>query len=198
MGGFPAEGKLTIMQNFKIKALFIAALGLLAISPLAGFAQSNPLPATQPPGSQAALDRRVHHELLMLPYYNVFDNLEFQVDGDHVTLSGQVTQPVLKSDAANAVKRVEGVESVTNNIEVLPLSRFDDRIRMATYRAVFGAGGLYRYAMGANPSIHIIVDNGHVTLVGVVGTQMDKTLAGIRANGVPGVFSVTNDLQVQG
>lgn len=185
------------MQNLKIRAPFIGALALLAIAPLSSFAQSTSSAAVPPLGNQAALEQHVRHALVMLPYYNIFDNLEFQVDGDHVTLSGQVTWPVLKSDAANAVKRIEGVQSVTNNIEVLPLSRFDDRIRMATYRAVFGADGLYRYAMGANPSIHIIVDNGHVTLVGVVGNQMDKTLAGIRANTVPGVFSVTNDLMVQ-
>ena len=104
---------------------------------------------------------------------------------------------MLKSDAGNAVKRLEGVQSVSNNIEVLPLSRFDNQIRRATYRAVFGSAGLYRYAMGANPSIHIIVENGHVTLVGVVGNQMDKNLAGIRANSVPGVFSVTNNLMVE-
>jgi hyperosmotically inducible periplasmic protein len=184
------------MLNNKIRASYIAVLGLLTAGSL-GFAQSNPQTAPLAPGSQIALEQRVTHALLMLPYYNIFDNLEFQVDGDQVTLSGQVTQPVLKSDAANAVKRLEGVQSVTNNIEVLPLSTFDDRIRLATYRAVFGASGLYRYAMGANPSIHIIVDNGHVTLVGVVGSQFDKTVAGVRANGVPGVFSVTNDLRVE-
>jgi len=95
-----------------------------------------------------------------------------------------------------AVKHIEGVGQVVNQIKVLPLSPFDDQIRRATYRAIFGYGGLYRYAMGANPSIHIIVDNGHVKLEGVVSSQMDKNIAGIRANGVPGVFSVTNDLRV--
>ncbi len=184
------------MRIINSRAPIIAVLGLLIAAPVASFAQSS-LPAANPTlGSQAALDERVRHALLMLPYYNIFDNLEFQVDGGHVTVSGQVTQPVLKSDAANAVKRLEGVNEVTNNIEVLPLSPFDNRIRMATYRAIFGADGLYRYAMGANPSIHIIVDNGHVTLVGVVSSQMDKNIAGIRANGVPGVFSVTNNLLV--
>ena len=186
------------MKNLKIRVPFIAILALLTAAPLACFAESKPQGAAPALGSQAALERRVRHELLMLPYYNVFDNIEFEVDGGHVTLSGQVTWPVLKSDAANAVKRIEGVDRVTDNVEVLPVSPFDDHIRLATYRAVFGANGLYRYAMGANPAIHIIVDNGHVTLVGVVGTQMDKTLAGIRANGVPGVFSVTNNLLVQG
>ena len=185
------------MGKINIRAPFIAVLGLLVVAPLASFGQSMSQRSNQPIGTQAATEQRVRHALLMLPYYNVFDNLEFQVDGNHVTLSGQVTWPVLKSDAANAVKRVEGVRSVTDNIEVLPLSRFDDRIRIATYRAVFASDGLYRYAMGANPSIHIVVDNGHVTLVGVVANQMDKTLAGIRANSVPGVFSVTNDLRIE-
>jgi hyperosmotically inducible protein len=185
------------MRKMNIRAPFIAVLALLTVAPLASFGQSARQGSNQPIGTQAAMEQRVRHALLMLPYYNVFDNLEFQVDGSHVTLSGQVTWPVLKSDAANAVKRLEGVESVTNNIEVLPLSRFDSQIRRAAYRAIFGSDGLYRYAMGANPSIHIIVDNGHITLVGVVGNQMDKNLAGIRANSVPGVFSVTNNLMIE-
>jgi hyperosmotically inducible periplasmic protein len=185
------------MRNAESRAPLIAVLAILTATPLSGFAQASPQAAPQAFGAQAALEQRVNHALLTLPYYNIFDNLEFEVDGDHVTLSGQVTQPVLKLDAANAVKRIEGVQAVTNNIELLPLSTFDDRIRLATYRAVFGSGGLYRYSMGANPSIHIIVDNGHVRLVGVVGSQMDKTVAGVRADGVPGVFSVTNDLRVE-
>ncbi len=140
----------------------------------------------------------VRHELAMLPYYSVFDDLQFSVDNGAVTLAGDVTRPILKSDAANVVKRIAGVTNVVNNIKVLPPSSFDNRIRVATYRSVFGFAGLYRYAMGANPSIHIIVDNGHVTLKGVVANQGDKNLAYIRANGVPGVFSVTNDLIVAG
>ena len=140
---------------------------------------------------------KVRHQLVMLPYYGVFDNLAYRVDGDTVTLYGEVTRPILKSDAEHAVKRIEGVAQVIDNIKVLPVSPFDNRIRRAEYRAIFGYAGLYRYAMGAIPSIHIIVENGHVTLVGVVGNEMDKNLAGVRANGVPGVFSVTNDLQVE-
>jgi len=140
----------------------------------------------------------VRHQLVMLPYYSVFDDLQFSVDNGVVTLAGDVTRPVLKSDAGNVVKNITGVTSVVNNIKVLPLSSFDNRIRVATYRSVFGYAGLYRYAMGANPSIHIIVDNGHVTLKGVVSNQGDKNIAYIRANGVPGVFSVTNDLVVAG
>lgn len=149
-------------------------------------------------GSKADSDlgHRVRHELVMLPYYSIFDSLGYEVNGNTVTLVGQVTRPTLKSDSERVVKHLEGVDRVINKIEVLPLSPFDDRIRMAEYRAIFGAGSLYRYAMGANPSIHIIVNNGHVTLEGVVGNQGDKNIAGIRANGVPGVFSVENDLVV--
>ena len=143
------------------------------------------------------LSDQVRHELVMLPYYNVFDDLGYKVDGNTVYLFGQVTDPVLRSDAGNVVKRIEGVQQVVNDIKVLPLSPFDNRIRWAEYRAIYGFGGMYRYAMGTNPSIHIIVNNGHVTLTGVVDNQADKNIAGIRANGVSGVFSVQNDLQVR-
>ena len=143
------------------------------------------------------IPREVRHELVMLPWYGIFDNLEYRVDGNTVTLLGQVTRPTLKSDAENVVKRIEGVERVINNIEVLPLSPMDNQIRRATYRAVYGYGPLQRYAMGAVPPIHIIVKNGHVTLAGVVANQGDSNLANIRANGVSGVFSVTNDLRVE-
>ena len=122
----------------------------------------------------------------MLPYYGVFDNLAYRVDGDTVTLMGQVTRPTLKSDAENVVKRIEGVERVVNHIEVLPLSPNDDRIRIAVYRAIYGQTGLDRYALQAVPPIHIIVNNGNVTLEGVVASETDKNLANIRANGVPG------------
>jgi hyperosmotically inducible protein len=143
-----------------------------------------------------SLEQRVRHELVMLPYYNVFDSLSFQVDGSRVVLTGEVTWPALKSDAGNVVRRIPGVTEVANNIEVLPLSPFDNRVRLAEYRAIFGRDGLGRYSMGALPSIHIIVKNGHVTLEGVVDNQMDRNLAGIHANGVVGVFSVTNNLRV--
>lgn len=142
------------------------------------------------------ISREVRHELVMLPYYGVFDNLAYRVDGTNVTLLGQVRDPVLKSDAGSAVKNIEGVTHVDNQIQVLPLSSMDDQTRMAEYRAIYGYPGLDRYAMQAVPSIHIIVSNGKVTLEGAVGTQADKTLAGVRANTVPGVFSVTNNLQV--
>ena len=144
------------------------------------------------------ITREVRHELVMLPYYGVFDNLAYRVDGSTVTLLGQVTRPTLKSDAGNAVKNIEGVEHVDNKIEVLPLSPMDDGIRMAEYRTIYGQVGLDRYAMQAVPPIHIIVSNGKVTLEGVVATQADKDLAAVRANTVGGVFSVANNLQVEG
>lgn len=140
--------------------------------------------------------QEVHHELVMLPYYGVFDNLAYKVNGSTVTLLGQVTRPTLKSDAGNVVKKIEGVEKVNNDIEVLPLSPMDDRIRIAVYHAIYRQPGLEKYALRAVPTIHIIVKNGHVTLVGAVGNQGDKDRAGIAANGVSGVFSVTNNLVV--
>jgi len=136
--------------------------------------------------------------LVMLPFYGVFDNLSYSVTPDGtVTLLGQVARPVLKSDAENVVKKIEGVEKVVNNIEVLPTSPNDDRIRRAVYRAIFGNDVLSQYQMRAVPPIHIIVNNGNVTLEGVVARQMDKQVAGMQANGVSGVFSVTNNLRVE-
>ena len=146
--------------------------------------------------SQARLEKEVRHELVTLPFYDVFDNLAYRVDGTDVTLLGQVTLPNKKSDAETAVKQIEGVGRVINQIEVLPVSPNDDRIRLAVYRAIYGTPGLDRYSLRAVPTIHIVVKNGHVTLEGAVGTEMDKTLAGIKANGVSGVFSVKNNLQV--
>lgn len=147
--------------------------------------------------NQDKISKEVRHELVMLPYYTVFDNLAYRVDGSKVTLFGQVVLPTLKSDAGNVVKRIEGVTSVDNEIEVLPVSPNDDHIRIATYRAIFSKPELQRYQLGAIPAIHIIVKNGNVTLVGVVDNAADKNVAGIAANGVPGVFKVTNDLRVQ-
>ncbi len=143
------------------------------------------------------LIREVRHELVMLPYYGVFDNLAYRVDGDTVTLFGEVTRPTLKSDAEKAVKSIEGVSRVVDNIEVLPVSTMDDQIRLATYRAIYGAAGLDRYALQAIPSIHIIVKNGNVSLEGVVANEGDRDNAGIRAKAVPGVFSVENHLKVE-
>jgi len=148
--------------------------------------------------SNPQLERRVRHELVTLPYYGVFDNLAYQVNGGTVTLYGEVVRPSTRSDAAGRVKRIPGVTHVVNNIKVLPLSSFDDRIRRATYRSIASMGGLYRYLQGANPSLHIVVENGHVSLEGVVSGSGDKNLAYVAANRVPGVFSVRNNLRVEG
>jgi hyperosmotically inducible protein len=144
------------------------------------------------------LERTVRHELVMLPYYGVFDNLAFRIDGSTVHLMGQVSRPTLKSDAERVVKDIEGVERVVNEIEVLPTSPNDDRIRLATYRTIYGHTALNRYALQAVPPIHIIVKNGNVTLEGVVANESDKNIANIQARSVPGVFSVTNNLRVEG
>jgi len=147
---------------------------------------------------ESALAKRIRHELLMLPYYGVFDDLAFRIDGDTVILMGEVTRPTLKSDAERVVKRIEGVGKVINQIEVLPPSPMDDQIRMAEYRAIYGDPALStKYGFRSLPSIHIIVKNGHVKLVGVVANEADKNLINIRANSVPNVFSVENDLQVE-
>ena len=142
--------------------------------------------------------REVRHELLLLPYYTLFDWLAFKVEGNTVTLLGDVTNGSLKSDAESAAKKVEGVERVQNNIEILPPSPSDDRIRRAEYHTIYGFAGLYRYAIGSDPSIHIIVKHGHVALRGVVDSEADKNEAGIQARTVPGVFDVVNELQVEG
>ena len=145
---------------------------------------------------QDNLTREVRHQLLLLPYYSVFDNLMFKVDGDKITLLGQVVRPTLKSDAEAAVKGIEGVASLDNQIEVLPVSPMDDQLRRAVYRALYTDASLSKYGWSALPSIHIIVKNGQVTLEGVVDSESDKNLANLRANGVPNVFSVTNNLNV--
>jgi len=150
-------------------------------------------------GSQRGDERlvkEVRHELVMLPYYSVFDDLSYKVEGGTVTLYGAVARPSLKSDAENVVKKIEGVERVVNNIDVLPASPNDDSIRRAVYRAIYSQPGLDNYSLRAVPTIHIIVKNGNVTLTGAVANQGDKDRAGIAANGVSGVFSVTNNIQV--
>lgn len=166
---------------------------LLAISIPAG---AGPQKQTEPKGTD--LVKEVRHQLVLLPYYSVFDNLAFKVEGSKVTLMGQVVRPTLKSDSEAVVKKVEGVTSVQNDIEVLPVSPMDDRLRRALYRTLYSDPGLSRYSYSAVPSIHIIVKNGNVTLEGVVDNEADKNLAGLRANGVPNVFSVKNNLNIGG
>jgi len=148
--------------------------------------------------SQERITREVRHELLMLPYFGVFDYIAFKVDGDTVTLVGQVVRPVLKSDAENAIKRIEGVEHVNNQIEVLPPSTIDDQLRIRLFREIYQFPALQKYELGVQKPIRIIVKNGRATLEGVVDSEADKNLAGLRANGVSGLFSVTNNLQVVG
>ena len=143
------------------------------------------------------LSQEVHNQLVLLPFYSVFDNLEYKINDREVTLLGQVTQPTVKTDAEVAVKAIEGVTKVIDNIEVLPVSPMDDQIRRAEFRAIYRDPALQRYAFGPVPPIHIIVKDGHVTLEGVVANQGDKNLVNIRANAVPGVFSVTNNLRIE-
>jgi len=167
----------------------IFAMLLLAVAPAVVRAQG----AINP-----QLAKKVRHELVTLPYYGVFDNLAYSINGGDVTLYGQVMRPTTRSDAERRVKKIAGVTHVQNNIKVLPLSSFDDRIRAATYRSIARMGGLYRYLQGVNPSLHIVVDRGHVTLEGVVSGSGDRNLAYMAANRVPGVFSVQNNLRVEG
>jgi hyperosmotically inducible periplasmic protein len=170
----------------------LAASMTLSVAAAAGAA---PMASDQP--AEDRIYRSVRHELVMLPQLTVFDNLSYKVDDSTVTLYGQVRNAVLKDEAASVVKKIEGVAYVDNKIEILPASFSDDRIRRQEARAIFGYDSLFRYSLGALPPIHIIVKNGHVTLQGLVNTQTDKNVAGIRANGVPGVFSVENKLNVE-
>ena len=148
---------------------------------------------------ESRIAREVRHELVTLPYYGVFDDIAFRVEGSTVILMGQVSRPTLKSDAEHVTKRVEGVTNVVNEIKVLPLSSMDDQIRMAVYRAIYGDTALStRYGFRALPSIHIIVNNGNVTLEGVVANEADRNIAVMRAKGVPNVFSVNDNLRVEG
>lgn len=143
------------------------------------------------------LERLIHHELVMLPYYGVFDRLSYSVDGSTVKLMGDVTRPSLKSSAENVIKDIEGIDKIVNEINVLPLSPMDDQLRMALYRAIYGHTALNRYALQAVPSIHIIVDKGNVILDGVAANSTDSNIANIQANSVSGVFSVKNQLRIE-
>jgi hyperosmotically inducible protein len=168
---------------------FVAALALPLV----------PSMSAQRPVPERAVERiqtEVRHNILMLPYYNVFDNITYKVEGYNVTLMGAVTQPTLKSEAENVVKKIEGVQKVDNRIEVLPLSAMDNQLRLRLFRAIYGYTALQRYDLSVQKPIRIIVKNGHLVLEGVVDSQADKNLVNIRANSVPGVFSVTNNLRV--
>ena len=166
----------------------ILVLLLVLGQPLVARSQVNP-----------RLVKEIRHELRMLPYYGVYDWLEFEIQGDTVVLRGQVVRPTTKSDAEGRVKDVDGVSKVNNQIEVLPLSPSDDRLRLALYRAIYNFNSpLFRYATQSVPPIHLIVDRGHATLKGVVANKGDAQLAYIRARGVPGLFSVKNELIIEG
>lgn len=189
-----------MFRGCKIYAVFL--LNFLLAATVLGYpqkqqAQFGARSTQENPKLEQHITKEVRHELVMLPYYSVFDNLAYKVQGDQVTLVGQVTRPTLKSDAEAAVKSVEGVSQVNNQIEVLPPSPTDDRIRLALYRAIYSAPQLQRYSMESVPPIHIIVNMGHATLEGAVASEADKNVAGLQANSVPGVFSVTNNLQVE-
>ena len=170
---------------------WLLPIAVLTVLTVPSFAQREASPQ-----AVARIQKEVRHELVMLPFLTVFDNLAFQVNGYDVTLLGQVTNPTLKSDAGNVVKKIEGVEKVDNQIEVLPTSPIDDRLRLALYRAIYGDPALQRYALPVIKPIRIIVKNGNVSLEGVVDSDADKNIAGIRARGVPGLFSVNNNLAV--
>ena len=171
-----------------LAALFLAAMTI----PL--MAQA---PAQREARSQARLEKEVRHVLVTQPFYSVFDNLSYRVDGDRVTLMGQVVNPTLKSDAGKSVTSIEGVAAVDNQLEVLPPSPMDDQIRRAVFRAIYSAPGMEKYAIQAVPPIHIVVKGGRVNIVGVVANQMDKTIAETRAKSVPGVFAVTDELAAE-
>lgn len=187
------------MKSLRNRVVAIAAAVVFAASAVmaAPVAASPAGEAGRQVSNDEKISKQVRHELVTLPFYGVFDNLAYKVEGGTVTLYGQVVRPTTRSDAARRVQKVAGVERVINQIEVLPLSNFDDEIRVRTYRALFNTGGLYRYALGANPSVHIIVNRGHVTLEGYVANRMDKQLAYMAASTVPGVFSVTNNLRAE-
>ena len=196
----------TAILVFAALVSFVVTLGASPVRPI----QADNQTQVQPNGSTQELEanealspeardqliKEVRHKLVMLPYYSVFDNLTYRIDGRTVTLEGQVVNPVVKSDAENAVKHIEGVDKVVNNIEVLPPSPMDDRIRRQVYNAIYSYGPLFKYGHMAVPPIHIIVKNARITLDGVVDNETDKNLAGMRANQVPGTFQVTNNLRV--
>ena len=170
--------------------LYLLGLGLVAQVPASAAKAVVSMPSSW-------LERELRHELVMLPYYSVFDHLAFQIQGGTVILSGEVTRPTLKDDAERVVRRIEGVERVVNKIHVLPVSPFDDQIRIAAYRAIYGTPALNRFGHQAIPPIHIIVENGRVTLEGIAANENDRNLAYMKALEVPGAFSVTNHLMVE-
>ena len=193
----------SLVITVALGVVLVGSAATLPSAPLAELSQQAGSEAMQAdnarsPQVEQRLVREVRHELLMLPYYGVFDDLEYRVDGHTVILQGYVISEhsTTKDDAEKAVKKIEGVDKVVNNIEVLPPSPMDDRLRAQLYRKIYGYGPLFKYANLSIPPIHIVVKNGRVTLKGVVDNDTDKSLVGMLANQVPGVFEVTNDLRV--
>ncbi len=168
----------------------LAACGALALT------LSLAAPAVADHHEMTRVEAQIRKEIVTLPYYSLFDHIAYRVDDGKVTLMGKVNRPTLKRSIERVVKNVEGVESVDNQIDVLPLSPNDDRIRVAVYRAIYYNPMFSRYAIQAVPPVHIIVENGDVTLEGAVNSESEKNVAGIRTNAVAGVFSVTNNLRV--
>jgi hyperosmotically inducible protein len=187
-----------MFKQYRKRLLEITLPVLLLGLVQSGIASTNN--ATAPAGfskQASTLIDKVRHELVMLPFYGVFDNLSFAVqDSSTVVLTGQAVRPILKSDAEAVVRRIKGVSKVVNNIEVLPLSRFDDVIRLRVYRAIYGRSGFEKYAIQANAPIKIIVKNGNIKLEGMIGSRMDKTIAVMAARSVPGAFSVVDNLKI--
>ncbi|HKQ51753.1 MAG TPA: BON domain-containing protein [Pyrinomonadaceae bacterium] len=177
----------------KFKRLILAVAAVLTFATAA--AVTSPVTVRAQGLDEQQVMKKVRKELVTLPYYGVFDNLAYKIEGGTVTLYGQVVQPSTRADAERRVAKIKGVERVENQIEVLPLSSVDNSIRARTYRTLARTAGLYRYLLGANPSLHIVVNRGHLTLEGVVSNEGDRRLAYITANGIPGVFSVTNNLR---
>ena len=178
------------MRATVLKALFVGVVSFVVFTqaPVSANAQVDP-----------QIIREVRHELVTLPYYGVFDWLEFEVQSNGtVVLKGQVVRPSTRSDAEGRVKEIDGVKNVVNQIETLPLSPNDDRLRVALYRQIYGWNSpLFRYAHQSVPSIHLIVSRGHATLKGLVANRSDANIANIRARTVPGLFSVKNELKVE-
>ena len=188
---------LTFRQSFLTRFVLLPAVLLLSLSAVS-FAQTKTAPVPRESAvAEYGLSREVNHQLLLLPWYSVFENLQYKVNGSVVTLSGQVLTDTTKHDAEKRIKAIEGVSKVINNIEILPASPNDDRIRRATYRAIFSDPALEIYSMGSVQPVHIVVKNGHVTLEGAVLNEGHKNLVTVRARSVSGVFSVTNNLRIE-
>jgi hyperosmotically inducible periplasmic protein len=185
------------MRRFGNWLAFLILVSALAASSLPREKTGSQLRQKPEDKYPSSLAREIYHQLLVLPFYSVFDSITFSLEGKKVTLAGQVVRHTLKDHAGDAVKNIEGVDTVVNNIEVLPASPADDDLRRFVYRAIYEDPALARYAVQAIPSIHIIVKNGNVSLEGSVSAVSDKNLAALRAGTVPNVLGVKNNLVVQ-